>query len=48
VLLVREAGGTVTDFKGGSDGTFGGEIIASNEKIHAEFLDVIQSRFSLR
>ncbi|MDD4968449.1 MAG: inositol monophosphatase family protein [Paludibacter sp.] len=29
-LIVREAGGVVTDFKGGKDYIFGGEIIASN------------------
>ena len=29
-LIVKEAGGVVTDFKGGSNYIFGGEIIASN------------------
>jgi myo-inositol-1(or 4)-monophosphatase len=29
-LIVKEAGGVVTDFNGGSNYLFGGEIIASN------------------
>ncbi len=41
-LLVREAGGSVTDYKGGEDYIFGKSICASNGKLHAEFLDLIQ------
>jgi myo-inositol-1(or 4)-monophosphatase len=33
-LLVREAGGTVTDYRGGEDWLFGGSIIAAAPAIH--------------
>lgn len=36
--LVKKAGGMVTDFSGGQDFIFGREILASNGKIHSEFL----------
>ncbi|MFM7218030.1 MAG: inositol monophosphatase family protein [Bacteroidota bacterium] len=45
IVLVQEAGGKVTDFKGGPDATFSGEIIASNNRIHEEFLEVIRRHF---
>jgi myo-inositol-1(or 4)-monophosphatase len=35
-LIVQEAGGTATDFAGGSDFVFGRKIVASNGLIHAE------------
>ncbi|RIW18435.1 inositol monophosphatase [Algoriphagus lacus] len=40
-IIVLEAGGTVTDFSGGSDYVFGRKIVASNGNIHAEFLAVL-------
>lgn len=40
-IIVLEAGGTVTDFSGGSDYIFGRKIVASNGNIHAEFLAVL-------
>lgn len=40
-IIVSEAGGTVTDFAGGSDYVFGRKIVASNGKIHSEFLAVL-------
>jgi myo-inositol-1(or 4)-monophosphatase len=43
-LLVQEAGGTVTDFKGGEDYLFGGDIIACAGP-HAELLEVIKGYF---
>lgn len=46
VLLVKEAGGRVTDFKGGGDYLFGRELISSNEKLHEDLLKVIQQHFS--
>lgn len=36
-LIVKEAGGTVTDFKNGNNWLFGREVIASNTLTHAEF-----------
>jgi myo-inositol-1(or 4)-monophosphatase len=40
-IIVTEAGGTVTDFAGGTDYVFGRKIVASNGKIHSEFLAVL-------
>jgi myo-inositol-1(or 4)-monophosphatase len=40
-LIVQQAGGKVTDFSGGENYIFGGEIVASNG-IHPELLDVIK------
>lgn len=40
-LIVQEAGGRVTDFVGGNDFIFGRKIVASNGKIHSEFLAVL-------
>ncbi len=40
-LLVREAGGTVTDFNGNEKNITGLEIIASNGKVHHEMLKII-------
>ncbi|MBA3647079.1 MAG: inositol monophosphatase [Chitinophagales bacterium] len=36
-LIVREAGGMVTDFSGGSNYIFGKEIIATNQKLYEAF-----------
>lgn len=41
VILVQEAGGTVTDFKGGNDFIFGREIVAGGG-VHTPLLDVIK------
>ncbi len=41
ILLVQEAGGKVSNFKGGSDALFSGEINASSMEIHKEFAEVI-------
>ena len=41
VILVQEAGGVVTDFKGGNDFLFGREIVAGGN-VHPEFLSVIK------
>lgn len=44
-LLVKEAGGQVTDFKGGEDYVFGRRVVASNKITHMALLSVIQSNF---
>ncbi len=44
-LLVKEAGGLVTDFKGGEDYVFGRRVVASNKSTHIALLSVIQSKF---
>lgn len=43
VLLVREAGGSVTDFSGGPDAIFTKEIIATNTKTHDELLGLVRT-----
>ena len=45
VLLVREAGGIVTDFSGKDNFIFGEEVIATNAQIADEFLNVVKSKF---
>jgi myo-inositol-1(or 4)-monophosphatase len=44
-LLVKEAGGVVTDFRNGREWLFGEEIVASNGNIHAELLGPIRNFF---
>jgi myo-inositol-1(or 4)-monophosphatase len=35
-VIVREAGGTVTDLRGGDDWLFGGSVLASNGHLHGD------------
>ncbi len=42
MLLIREAGGAVSDFAGHADPLFGEHIICSNQKIFKEFQSIIQ------
>lgn len=42
IVLVREAGGFVSDFSGGADLLHNGEICAGNEAIHRHLLDVMR------
>lgn len=44
-IIVKEAGGHVTDFSGGNNFIFGGEMIAANKKVHAEMHAVISAEF---
>lgn len=44
VLIVQEAGGKVTDFKGGGDYLFGREVVAAGE-VHQAFLEVIRKHW---
>jgi myo-inositol-1(or 4)-monophosphatase len=41
-LLVREAGGTVTNFSGRPASIYEGEIVASNRLIHQDMLAVLR------
>jgi myo-inositol-1(or 4)-monophosphatase len=45
-LIVKEAGGLVTDFSGGENFLFGKEIIATNKNIFREFLEIVESKFT--
>jgi myo-inositol-1(or 4)-monophosphatase len=43
-LIVREAGGVVTDFRGGPFDTFGDQTLASNGHIHDALVQVLRAR----
>jgi len=43
-LIVREAGGEVTDFKGGPFSICGKECLASNRLIHKQMIDVLSKQ----
>jgi myo-inositol-1(or 4)-monophosphatase len=45
VLIVKQAGGIVTDFKGGNDFVYGRELCAANSVMHQEMLSVISERW---
>lgn len=40
-LILKNAGGKVTDFKGGDSFCSGAQVLASNGKVHADLLDII-------
>ena len=42
VVILREAGGNVTDFKGAAHSIYGQELVASNGLIHQAMLDLLQ------
>lgn len=42
IIIVEQAGGIVTDFKGGNDALYGRQILAANQ-VHKEMLEVIQT-----
>ncbi|MEP5613767.1 MAG: inositol monophosphatase family protein [Cyclobacteriaceae bacterium] len=44
ILLVKEAGGEVTDFKGGGNFLFGREIVAGGA-VHPKLLTIVQERW---
>jgi myo-inositol-1(or 4)-monophosphatase len=45
VLIIQQAGGKVTDFNGGNDYIFGTRLVASNGRLHDEFLKGVQLFF---
>lgn len=45
ILLVKEAGGQVVDFKGGDNYLFGETIISGNNEIQKDILKLIKSEF---
>jgi len=45
-IIVLEAGGKVSDFKGGKNFLYGREVIASNKILHNEFQNIIEKCFS--
>ena len=44
-LLIKEAGGIVTDFEGGNDYIWTGNIVAGNPEVHKEILREVKSVF---
>jgi len=44
-ILVKNAGGNVSDFNSGNNYIFGKEMIATNSKIKTEFIDVFKDQF---
>jgi myo-inositol-1(or 4)-monophosphatase len=42
VVILREAGGRVTDFAGNTHSIYGQELVVSNGPIHQAMLDVLQ------
>jgi len=46
-LIVKEAGGQVSDFKGENDFVFGRRVLASNQLTHEALLAVIQANFKI-
>jgi myo-inositol-1(or 4)-monophosphatase len=42
VVILREAGGTVTNFKGAPHSIYGRELVASNGHVHQAMLDLLQ------
>lgn len=45
IVIVREAGGMVSDFEGGDDALFGRQILATNTKIHLALLAEIKRKW---
>jgi myo-inositol-1(or 4)-monophosphatase len=45
-LLITEAGGRVSDFRGGNRYLKSGFIVAGNSKIHRQLLEIIQQHFT--
>jgi len=43
IIIVRQAGGKVSDFRGGGNYLFGGEIVISNDLVFDEFLEDVKS-----
>ena len=43
IFIVQQAGGTVTDFMGGNNVLFSGELCAANSGMHGEMLKIINS-----
>ncbi len=44
-LILRQAGGIVTDFKGNDNFLFGGEIVATNHNYFIEFQSIIETNY---
>jgi myo-inositol-1(or 4)-monophosphatase len=45
IVIVKEAGGTITDLTGGDDYIFGAELLASNTVLHPLLLEAAMTHF---
>ncbi len=45
-LLIRQAGGIVSDFSGNNNFLFGGEMVASNKAYYNEFFQIVNKYFA--
>jgi len=45
-IIIKQAGGKVTDFKGGDKFLFNGEMVASNEAYYNEFYSIVNKNFT--
>jgi myo-inositol-1(or 4)-monophosphatase len=43
IVLVREAGGMITDLRGGADMLTQGTVLASNEYLHPQVLKLLKN-----
>ena len=43
IVLVREAGGILSDFAGRTDGLKGDEIVCANEHLHPQLLKLLKT-----
>jgi len=46
IIIVKQAGGMVSDFKGGNNYLFGKEIIATNKHIFNDFFNIVNKEMS--
>lgn len=46
IVLVKEAGGLVSDFKGGDDFLYGQEIVAGQPIIHKRLLEILKEKYN--
>jgi myo-inositol-1(or 4)-monophosphatase len=42
-LLLREAGGTMSDFSGGAGSIWNGQVVAGNETLQGQLLKIIKA-----
>jgi len=47
-IIIKEAGGKVTDFQGGDDYLFSRTLIASNTLVHSEIQDIVSSSMPIK
>jgi myo-inositol-1(or 4)-monophosphatase len=45
-LILQEAGGSITDFNGGNNYLYGGQLIATNGLVHNALIKIITSHFN--